>query len=120
MINNLKENQIFVFGSNLAGKHIGGAARQAKESFGALEGCSEGWVGQSYAFPTLNIDFSRRTKSELFKSRDILYKTCRSSPDKEFLLTKVGCGIAGYSEQKMKELFTDNPPDNLTLPEDWQ
>lgn len=121
MITELKENQIFVFGSNLSGNHAGGAAKQAKEQFGAREGVGEGLTGQSYAFPTIGYEFHRFADRglNLQRSRDNLYKTCREKPDKDFLLTKVGCGIAGHSEEKMKALFT-NPPENLFLPEDWK
>jgi len=118
MINDLKEKQIFVFGSNFAGQHLGGAAKQAKEQFGAEEGIGEGLTGQCYAFPTLDDQFCKvsdeRLKREVFR----LYNTCECNPDKEFLLTKVGCGIAGFEEGYIKSLFT-NPPKNLVLPDDW-
>ena len=58
-ITSLKENEIFVFGSNLLGKHIGGAARMAKDKFGAQERVSEGITGQSYAIPTLDENFNK-------------------------------------------------------------
>ena len=118
MITKLKENQIFVFGSNLKGEHIGGAARQAKDDFGAEEGVGQGLTGQCYAFPTLDDQFCKvsyeRLKKEVFR----LYNCCECNRDKEFLLTKVGCGIAGFEEKYIKSLFT-NPPKNLVLPEDW-
>lgn len=119
MINELKDNQIFVFGSNMAGQHLGGAARQAHEQFGAEMGIGEGITGQCYAFPTLERDFNKREIRSLEASRDRLYSTCRSLPEKEFLLTKVGCGIAGYPEEEMKNLFVDAPK-NLILPEEWR
>ncbi len=118
MITKLKENEIFVFGSNLAGKHIGGAARQALEQFGAIEGQGEGLQGQSYAFPTLNHEFKKRSKEGLMTSRDTLYMVAKENKDKEFLLTKVGCGIAGYTEYFMKSLFK-NAPKNIIKPKDW-
>lgn len=113
----LKPNQIFVFGSNLAGEHMGGAARQAKESFGAVEGIGEGLTGQCYAFPTLEDStwgLGQRSRRDLEESRDKLYDYCEENPEKEFLMTAVGTGIAGYSPEYMKSLFTD-PPKNLTL-----
>ena len=121
MITSLKENQIFVFGSNLAGKHIGGAAKQAKEQFGAIEGVAVGLMGQSYAFPTLDEKFEKLSFEQLQESLKRLYFTCEYYPEKEFLLTKVGCGIAGYPEHFMKSLFQNfSHPKNLILPEDWR
>lgn len=118
MITKLKDNQVFVFGSNLAGNHAAGAAKQAKEDFGAEDGIGVGLTGQCYAFPTLNKDMRKRHLEDLNTSRDRLYATCRALPEKEFLLTKVGCGIAGYTESEIVSLFS-TPPMNLVLPEDW-
>lgn len=119
MITSLEKNQIFVFGSNLGGAHCGGAAKQALKMFGARSGKGEGMQGQSYAFPTLDSQLDRLTVGELIISRNRLYACCEKLPKYDFLLTKVGCGIAGYSEDHMKSLFT-NPPKNLVLPEDWK
>jgi len=118
MITRLKPNQIFVFGSNQAGIHAGGAARLAKDKFGAEEGVGEGLTGQSYAFPTLTAHFQKVSRTALQASRDRFYQTAREHPEKEFLLTKVGCGIAGFREDEIQALFT-NPPENVVLPEDW-
>jgi hypothetical protein len=112
MINSLKENQIFVFGSNLAGEHLGGAAKQAYEEFGAEWGFGEGLTGRSYAFPTLTEDFKHLSHEELLDSVHKLYEIAQNNPDKEFLLTKVGEGIAGYAPEYMKGLFRDLP-DNI-------
>ena len=118
MINSLKTNQIFVFGSNLVGNHAGGAARQAYDQFNAAWGIGEGLVGQSYAFPTLDENFNQLSDKRLQQAVSKLVQTAKSMPDKEFLLTKVGCGIAGYPEEKMKNLFID-VPDNIKKPEGW-
>jgi hypothetical protein len=114
----LKSSEIFVFGSNMAGIHGGGAARQAQQDFGAEHGVGEGLTGRCYAFPTLGSNFERLSISSLEDSRSKLYEACRANPEKRFLLTKVGCGIAGYDEAVMRALFTD-PPVNLVLPEGW-
>jgi len=118
VITKLTPNQIFVFGSNTAGNHAGGAARQAAADFGAEDGVGEGLIGRSYAFPTLNGDLSKRSDQELTHSVELLYAACEEFPELEFLLTKVGCGIAGFTEEHMRSFF-QNPPDNLILPEDW-
>jgi hypothetical protein len=119
MITSLKLNEIFVFGSNLAGRHGRGAALQAAKDFGAKYGIGEGLTGQCYAFPTLTQSFKQRTRSSLERSRDLLYDCCENHPRLTFLLTKVGCGLGGYNEEDMMSLFKD-PPDNLILPEEWK
>ena len=105
----LGDGQIFVFGSNLAGHHAGGAALTAKETFGAEEGVGEGLTGQCYAFPTLDTNLKQRTHKELKESVVKLFKTASEHPDKVFFLTKVGCGIAGYDEEYMKYFFKFAP-----------
>lgn len=119
MITSLKENQIFVCGTNTAGLHYGGAAKQAWEDFGLVWGVGEGLSGRSYAFPTLDGEFNKLKIRSLVNSRNRLYKSCEVNKDNEYILTKVGCGIAGYQENEMKDLFID-PPNNLILPEDWR
>lgn len=118
MIDSLNPNQYFIFGSNLAGNHAGGAAKQAHEQFGAEMGVAEGITGQCYAFPTLDENFNQVSNTRLHMARLRLYQTANMMSDKEFLLTKVGCGIAGFSEEKMKRLFT-NAPKNIVKPEGW-
>lgn len=126
-ITELKPNEVFVFGSNLAGIHAGGAARLATERFGAKYGIGEGLTGQCYAFPTLDENMSQLSGDDLIRARHKLYATCRALPDKIFYLTKVGCGIAGFSEEYMKSTFSDfvidtprtRRPTNLALPKGW-
>ena len=117
-IQELEPNQIFVFGSNLSGIHAGGAAKIAEEKFGAMEGVSEGMMGDCYAFPTLDREMKKLSKECLKASVIDLFAICRALPEKEFLLTKVGCGIAGFNESYMIDLFKDSPP-NLIKPENW-
>lgn len=119
VISHLKPNEIFVFGSNQGGRHAGGAARLAKDKFGAEEGVGEGLTGQSYAFPTLTAAFEKVSRAALETSRDRFFATARAHPDQVFLLTKVGCGIAGFREDQIRPLF-ENAPSNVVLPEDWR
>jgi hypothetical protein len=119
MITSLKENEVFVFGSNLAGRHLAGAAFQAKEQFGAEDGVSEGLTGRCYAFPTLDKHLRRLPLWRLEEARDLFFETARQNPHLRFLMTKVGCGIAGYPENQMRSLFREAPA-NVVLPEDWQ
>jgi PPE-repeat protein len=118
-ITKLKENQIFVFGSNLNGNHAGGAARLAKDSFGAQDGVGEGLTGQSYAFPTLDTKMKKVSKKALTESKTKLYKCAEENQDKQFLVTKLGCGIAGFSEGEMKKIFQGDKPKNVILPAGW-
>lgn len=118
-ITKLKENQIFVFGSNLNGNHAGGAARLAKDSFGAQDGVGEGLTGQSYAFPTLDTKMKKVSKKALTESKTKLYKCAEENQDKQFLVTKLGCGIAGFSEEEMKKIFAGDKPNNIILPAGW-
>src|SRR3990167_3435276 len=104
MITELKPNEIFVFGSNTAGRHGAGAALCARLDFGARYGIGEGLTGQCYALPTLGDHFRQRTEVELIESIRLFYQCCADNPDKVFLLTKVGCGLAGYTEEYMKYL----------------
>lgn len=119
MIVALKSNEVFVFGSNEAGRHGAGAALQARRKFGAEYGVGEGLTGQCYAFPTLDGSLHRRSRVQLLASRDRLYEVCEANPGKSFLLTKVGCGLAGFAEADMRAMFA-LPPKNLVLPEDWR
>ena len=119
MITKLKDNEIFVFGSNLAGHHLGGSAKQAWQDFGAVWGTGEGLTGQCYAFPTLDENLQKRTTKELMDSVYRLVNTARENKDKTFLLTKVGCRIANYDEKYMRELFEGIEADNIVFPEGW-
>jgi hypothetical protein len=105
MITKLKPGQIFCFGSNLAGKHIGGGAKQAKESFGAIEGQGIGLQGQSYAIATLDESFNKVTLEFIQQQLYSLSQFAKENPDKEFLLTPIGTGIAGFSIKEIRELL---------------
>ncbi len=118
MITELSPKQIFVFGSNLSGNHVGGAAKQALERFGAKMGIGEGITGQCYAFPTLDENLEKRSRKKLKLAKARLYRCCLNNSDEEFLLTKVGCGIAGYEEGYIINLFK-NSPRNLIKPKGW-
>ena len=118
-ITSLKQNQIFVFGSNLNGNHAGGAAKLAQDAFGAIGGQGEGLMGQSYAFPTLDQKMKRVTKKDLLASKERLYACAKENGDKTFLVTKLGCGIAGFSESEMKKIFSGEKPQNIILPPGW-
>lgn len=121
MITALEPKQIFVFGSNLEGHHAGGAALRAFESFGAEWGIGEGLTGSCYALPTLDEKMLKLGSGELHCVKHAFYRCVRAHPDLTFLLTKVGCGIAGYEELLIRKLFEDaSKYKNIVLPEEWR
>ena len=120
MITELKPNEIFVFGSNTAGRHGAGAALCARLDFGARYGIGEGLTGQCYALPTLDANLQKRTREDLYESVRQFYLCAQRNPHLIFLLTKVGCGLAGYGEDFMKGLFESMPRlPNVRRPEGW-
>ena len=114
-ISSLKDNEIFVFGSNLAGAHAGGAARVAVVKFGAIMGQGVGLQGQSYAIPTMQggPDTILPYVEEFIRFADM-------HPELTFLVTKIGCGIAGFTPAEIAPLFAGavNVP-NIHLPMDF-
>ncbi len=117
-INKLEANEIFVFGSNLAGIHGGGAAFTAKKLFGAELGVGIGLTGKCYALPTKDKHIETMPIYP-YIAREVLnlFFCIKNNPDKVFLITKVGCGLAGYTEEDIAPLFKGfiNLP-NITLP----
>ena len=114
-ITDLKENEIFVFGSNLAGAHGGGAARVAFKYFGAVMGQGVGLQGQSYAIPTM------QGGVETIKPYvDEFIQFAVEHPDYKFLVTRIGCGIAGFWPDEIAPLFIDALDiENVILPKDF-
>lgn len=112
MIMTLQPNEIFVFGSNLNGRHRGGAARQAFKYFGALWGEGFGHYGQSYAIPTMH---GGPAEIQSYVSCFIAYARCH--PELRFLVTRIGCGIAGYADADIAPLFREAMEvENILLP----
>ena len=101
-IDSLEENEIFVFGSNLQGMHGGGAARVAHEKFGAVWGEGIGLQGQSYAIPTMHggIDAIAPYVNDFIAF-------AKEHPELKFLVTEIGCGIAGFRISEMAPLFKE-------------
>ena len=114
-IKELKENEVFVFGSNLGGFHAGGAARVAEDKFGAVWGQGVGLQGQSYAIPTMHggVDVIKPYVDEFIAF-------AREHRELKFLVTPIGCGIAGFTVEEIAPLFADAIDDeNIILPEDF-
>lgn len=114
-ISSLEDGEIFVFGSNLHGMHGGGAAYIALEKFGAKLGQGVGLQGQSYAIPTMQggVETIRPYVDEF-----IAY--AKNHPEMKFLVTRIGCGIAGFRDGEIAPLFRDAVEvENIFLPEAW-
>lgn len=99
-ITSLARNEIFVFGSNLAGRHGGGAAYAAYKKFGAVWGQGVGLFGQSYAIPTMQggVDTIRPYVDEFIQF-------AKARPELTFYVTRIGCGIAGFRDADIAPLF---------------
>lgn len=111
----LKPNEIFVFGSNLAGAHGGGAARLAYDRFGAVWGQGVGLQGQSYGIPTMHGGV------EAIKPYvDEFIAFAKQHPEMKFIVTKIGCGIAGFTTEEIAPLFADAVDvENVILPREF-
>ncbi len=117
----LVNNEIFVFGSNTAGRHGKGAALQAATQFGAVEGVAEGLSGRTYAIPTREYVGPRQlydlSLKEIGRHVERFLTFARRHQEYRFLVTKIGCGHAGYSPKDIAPLFhACNIPINVTLP----
>jgi len=99
-VTSLRPGEVFVFGSNLQGQHLGGAARIARERFGAVMGQGVGLQGRSYAIPTMfaSPETIRPYVEEFIDFAD-------AHPELTFLVTRIGCGIAGFTDEQVAPLF---------------
>ena len=102
LITALRPDEVFVFGSNLAGMHGGGAARIAFQRFGAVMGCGVGFRGQSYAIPTM-----QGGVETIIPYVDDFIAFAKGHPELFFYVTRIGCGIAGFRDHEIAPLFTD-------------
>ena len=114
-ISELKEDEVFVFGSNLEGMHGGGAAFAAWKKFGAVMGCGVGLRGQSYAIPTM---LGGVETIEPYVSSFIAF--AKEHSELFFYVTRIGCGIAGFRDKEIAPLFSEavDVP-NICLPESF-
>ena len=111
----LESNEIFVFGSDVNGNHLRGAAKTAYQSFGAVMGQGTGLQGQSYAIPTMTggVETIRPYVDEFIAFAS-------NHPEMKFYVTRIGCGIAGYSPEEIAPLFASvGSMENVCLPSDF-
>lgn len=115
VVTELASDEFFVFGSNLQGNHLGGAACIAYEKFGAVWGEGVGLQGQSYAIPTMHGPLS-----EIKPYIDEFIEFAKLHPAKHFLVTRIGCGIAGFKDEEIAPMFMKALPlANVALPKNW-
>ena len=110
--------EVFVFGSNLAGRHGAGAALYAKKHHGAIYGFGVGLQGNSYAIPTKDEDLKTLSLERIryYVSQFIAFAVAH--PHKKFKLTAIGCGLAGYAPEDIAPMFK-TAPSNVELPNEF-
>lgn len=113
-------SSIFVFGSNLSGWHGAGAAKVAREQFGALLGVGFGFCQRSYAIPTKNYVVDTMPIEEIAPFIKQFAHVTISQPDIKFFVTRIGCGLAGYTDAQIAPLFKECNPENCSMPEPWK
>jgi hypothetical protein len=115
-ITSLKPYEVFVFGSNEAGIHGAGAARVARQLFGAEMGRGFGRYGQTFAIPTKDYNIQKLELHAIEGYVKAFIEESKKYPYLTFLVTEIGCGLAGFSPQDIAPMFKD-VPDNIVLPE---
>ena len=113
---------IFVFGSNLAGRHGKGAALYAKENRGAVYGVGEGLTGSCYAIPTKGSDrkLTIRSLDDIERSIKLFLEVARNTKDSLFMVTPIGTGLAGYTKKQIAGIFKSNYiPPNVVFTKEW-
>jgi len=120
IVKKLKDNEIFVFGSNRQGRHSLGAALTAKNKFGAIYGQSRGLQGQSYAIVTkeLRSNYSQVTIQEVKSEVDVFIQFTKDNQNLTFYVTEIGCNLAGFTPEEIAPLFKEcKKLKNVYLPE---
>lgn len=110
---------IFVFGSNLAGRHGKGAALFASINHGAVNGVGRGRTGMSYALPTKDVRLRPLPLASIAEEVNTFLYYAKAHPELDFEVTRVGCGYAGYSESDIAPFFI-GASDNCKLPDGWR
>jgi hypothetical protein len=109
---------IFVFGSNLAGRHEAGAALRARLHWGAVNGWGWGLHGQSFGIPTKSAFMKALPLIRINKHVGGFLDYARKHPELTFLVTRIGCGLAGYKDGEISPMFR-SAPENCILPKEW-
>lgn len=114
------QNQVFAFGSNLSGIHGAGAAKAAMMHYGAIYGVGQGPMGMSYALPTVKFNIAGPLPLEEIKNCiNQFIEHAEAHPAQEFMVTRVGCVLAGYKDSDIAPMFT-GAPENCSMPDTWK
>ena len=113
------QDQVFVFGSNLAGIHGAGAAAFAEYWYGAKRGVGRGMTGNSYAIPTKDKEFNVRSVTEIRQDIMEFLEYATQHIDMKFFVTRIGCGYAGYVNEQIAPMF-HGAPENCMFDEQWK
>lgn len=111
-------SKVFVFGSNLAGRHGKGAALHARQHHGAVYGQGKGLQGDSYAIPTKDEALRTIRLAAIKQHVDTFLSFAREHPYLVFQVTRIGCGLAGYTDADIAPMFRD-APSNCEMPPEW-
>lgn len=109
---------VFVFGSNLSGRHGAGAAKYAAQYCHAEYGVGIGRTGNGYAIPTKGTQLEVLPLCEIYSHVKQFVAYAKQNPEEQFHLTRVGCGLAGYRDAQVAPLFVGTPK-NVSLPAEW-
>lgn len=110
---------VFVFGSNLAGRHGAGAALWARKHRGAAYGVGFGMTGNSFAIPTKDRGIRTLPLHDIARYVDRFIRFAQERGDLTFQLTPIGCGLAGYTPAQVAPMFRNAPP-NVMLPDEFR
>jgi len=111
-------SDVFVFGSNLQGRHGKGAALHALKYFGAIYGIGEGRQGNSYAIPTKETPYKSLPLVDIQKHINKFFDHAKEKYWESFHVTPIGCGLAGYTPKEIAPMFR-NAPENINLPQSF-
>jgi len=112
------KTEIFVFGSNLAGRHGAGAAAIAASKFLAEGGKGVGYAGRSYAIPTKDVNIDTMPLREIAPYVKAFVKFTQEHPHLTFFVTRIGCVLAGYKNSQIAPMFKGAI--NCSFAEEWK
>jgi len=115
--------EVWVFGSNLAGRHGAGAAAVARKKFGAVYGLGAGYQGlepaHCYAIPTKDGQMQTRPLDAILYAVDEFVDFARRMERFRFFITRIGCGLAGYRDEDIAPMFVRAPMNRCSFPVNW-
>lgn len=115
----MNKTHIFVFGSNLAGRHGKGAALYAKRNHGAIYGQAYGLQGLSFAIPTKDLSLRPLPLDQIEYFVNLFLRFAKENQQYNFNLTRIGCGLAGYKDSQIAPMF-HTAPNNVNQPPEWK